>query len=77
MSVTIKENIVGLVMDQGYGFFYACEMVTKLLEELKAKKPGTYTYSIGKLSFKLTKGDQDEKKSPPKERKKEIEKNVV
>lgn len=55
-DITIKEQIVELIMSQGYGFFYACEMVTKVLEELKVKKPGVYKYSIGKVSFSIKKG---------------------
>ena len=48
----IKEQLVEIVRKEGYGFFSACEIVTKAMKNLK---PGKNILTIGKIQITINK----------------------
>lgn len=75
--MTVKEQLIELVRKEGFDFMTACKVVSKILDEVKAKKPGNYRYEIGKTSFTLRK--EENLRIVKKEKKKKwksTEKNI-
>lgn len=54
--MSIKEQIVAALMDEGYGFMGAAAEATEVLAEINQRPPGTYTYNSERHSFKIVRG---------------------
>lgn len=49
--MSVVEQIVNKLREEGYDFLSACAIANRKLEELRAKGPGTYTFHSRDYSF--------------------------
>lgn len=52
--MTAKEQMVDIIIAQGYDMLTACELADKAIEEFKQSGKQRETYTIGNVLFTLT-----------------------